>query len=78
MTRNLDHRIEVTCPIFDKNIKCEIRKIFDIQWEDNVKARIFDATQSNSFVKQGKNIRNQSQIEVYNWLKKPREKIISK
>ena len=54
MTRNLDHRIEVTCPIFDKNIKCEIRKIFDIQWEDNVKARIFDATQSNFLLNPGK------------------------
>ena len=53
MTRNLDHRIEVTCPIFDKNIKCEIRKIFDIQWEDNVKARVFDETQSNKFVEPG-------------------------
>jgi len=78
MTRNLDHRIEVTCPIFDKNIKCEIRKIFDIQWDDNVKARIFDSTQSNVFVKQGKNERNQSQIEVYNWLKKSNDKIPSK
>ena len=74
MTRNLDHRIEVTCPIFDKNIKCEIRKVFDIQWDDNVKARVFDATQSNTFVKPGKNAANQSQIEVYNWLKKGNEK----
>jgi polyphosphate kinase len=74
MTRNLDHRIEVTCPIFDKNIKCEIRKVFDIQWDDNIKARIFDATQSNTFVKPGKNAPNQSQIEVYNWLKKGNEK----
>ncbi len=78
MTRNLDHRIEVTCPIFDKSIKCEIRKIFDIQWEDNVKARIFDANQSNKFVKPGKNAPNQSQIEVYNWLKKPIDKAPSK
>ncbi len=70
MTRNLDHRIEVTCPIFDKTIKCEIRKLFEIQWADNVKARIFDATQSNTFVRQGKNPVNQSQIEVYNWIKK--------
>ena len=54
MPRNIDHRIEVTCPIFDKTIKCEIRKIFDIQWEDNVKARIFDESQSNKFVKQGR------------------------
>jgi len=74
MTRNLDHRIEVTCPVYDKNIKCEIRKIFDIQWEDNVKARIFDASQSNTFVKPGKNASNQSQIEVYKWLKKSNEK----
>ena len=77
MTRNLDHRIEVTCPIFDKNIKCEMRKIFEIQWDDNVKARIFDETQSNKFVKTGKEI-NHSQIEVYNWLKKANEKTADK
>jgi polyphosphate kinase len=78
MTRNLDHRIEVTCPIYDKNIKCEIRKIFDIQWEDNVKARIFDATQSNTFVKPGKNVINQSQVEVYNWFKRSNDKLPAK
>lgn len=78
MTRNLDHRIEVTCPIFDKTIKCEIRKLFEIQWADNVKARIFDATQSNTFVRQGKNPVNQSQIEVYNWIKKGTEKTSAK
>jgi polyphosphate kinase len=76
MTRNLDHRIEVTCPVFDKNIKAEIRKLFDIQWEDNVKARILDATLSNTFVKAGKNPSNQSQKEVYNWLKKINEKAL--
>jgi polyphosphate kinase len=74
MTRNIEHRIEVTCPIFDKSIKCEIRRIFDIQWADNVKARVFDENQSNKFVKPGKNVINQSQIEVYKWLKKVNEK----
>jgi polyphosphate kinase len=68
MPRNLDHRIEVTCPVFDRNIRAEIRKIFDIQWKDNVKARILDENQSNEFVKPGKT-RNQSQIEVYNYIK---------
>jgi polyphosphate kinase len=77
MTRNLDHRIEVTCPIFDKSIKGEIRKIFEIQWEDNVKARIYDKNQSNTFVKSGKEIKH-SQIEVYNWLKKANEKSAEK
>jgi polyphosphate kinase len=76
MTRNLDHRIEVTCPIFDKNIKNEIKKIFEIQWGDNVKARIFDATQSNNYVKAGKKEPNRSQTEVYNWIKKSNEKTL--
>jgi len=73
MPRNLDHRIEVTCPIFDKNIRSEIRNIFDIQWKDNVKARIFDEAQSNEFVKPGKEI-IQSQKEVYNYIKLTNEK----
>lgn len=73
MTRNLDHRIEVTCPVYDKSIKCDIRKVFDIQWHDNVKARKFDATQSNVFIKNDKE-KNQSQAEVLNWLRKMNEK----
>ena len=77
MTRNLDHRIEVTCPIFDRNIKNEMRKTFEIQWNDNVKARIIDETQSNTFVKPGKEIRH-SQVDVYNWLKKVNEKVSDK
>jgi len=77
MTRNLDHRIEVTCPVFDRNIKCEMRKIFEIQWDDNVKARIIDESQSNKFVKTGKEVRH-SQIDVYNWLKKANEKTSDK
>ncbi len=77
MPRNLDHRIEVTCPIFDKNIRSEIREIFNIQWNDNVKARIFNETQSNEFVKPGKEI-IQSQLEVYNFIKRTNEKTSDK
>lgn len=73
MPRNLDHRIEVTCPIFDKNIRAEIREIFNIQWSDNVKARIFNETQSNEFVKSDK-VKIQSQLEVYNYIKRTNEK----
>jgi polyphosphate kinase len=73
MPRNLDHRIEVTCPIFDKAIKCEILKVFEIKWNDNVKARIIDHSQSNKFVDNGKT-KNRSQLEVYNYIKKINEK----
>ena len=72
MPRNLDHRIEVTCPIFDKTIREELRNIFNIQWKDNVKARIIDENQTNKFVKQVKN-KVQSQVEVYKYLKSIKE-----
>jgi polyphosphate kinase len=69
MTRNIEHRIEVTCPVFDKNIRNELKQIFEIQWSDNVKARKLDPALSNKFVKPSKkNIR--SQEEVYNFLQK--------
>jgi polyphosphate kinase len=77
MPRNLDHRIEVTCPIFDKTIRSEIREIFNIQWSDNVKARVFDETQSNEFVTSGKQV-IQSQLEVYKYIKLTNEKIMEK
>ena len=73
MTRNIEHRIEVTCPVFDKSIKNEIKEIFAIQWSDNVKARKIDAALSNNFVKPDKK-QVQSQIEVYNYIKKVHEK----
>jgi polyphosphate kinase len=72
MPRNLDFRIEVTCPIFDKSIKTKIRKIFDIQWSDNVKARLYDEKQSNTFVKDGDQP-VQSQLDVYSYLKRINE-----
>lgn len=77
MTRNIEHRIEVTCPVFDKSIKNEMKEIFEIQWSDNIKARKFDATLSNTFVKPGKKP-IQSQIEVHNYIKKVNEKTSDK
>jgi len=73
MTRNIDHRIEVTCPVFDKNIKNELKQIFEIQWSDNVKARKIDSRLSNKFVKKGKSPIH-SQVEVYDFIKRIHEK----
>lgn len=39
MVRNIDRRIEVTCPIYDDAIKKEIDDVLEIQFSDNVKAR---------------------------------------
>jgi len=49
MTRNLDNRVEVTCPIYDEDIKQELIDTFSICWNDNVKARVFSENQDNSY-----------------------------
>jgi polyphosphate kinase len=77
MNRNIERRIEVTCPIFDKNIRNELMQIFEIQWSDNVKARKIDGALLNSFIKSGKKP-FQSQIEVHRFLKKLNEKVSEK
>ena len=68
MSRNLDHRIEVGLPVWDEELKRELQTMLDIQWKDNVKARLL-----------GKNDLNQyrfiddpdfrSQMETYNYFK---------
>jgi polyphosphate kinase len=38
MTRNLHHRIEVCVPVKDLSLADQLKKYFDIQWNDNAKA----------------------------------------
>ncbi|MEJ7738186.1 MAG: polyphosphate kinase 1 [Chitinophagaceae bacterium] len=67
MVRNLDHRVEATCPVFDENIKRVIKNILTIQLNDNVKARTLDNDLSNDYVRTDeKKVR--SQIDTYNYL----------
>lgn len=68
MLRNLEHRIEATCPIMAKDLKEELTDILDIQLSDNVKARILDNELSNQYVK-SKNGKVRSQEKIYNYLK---------
>jgi len=66
MPRNLDRRIEVTCPVWDPGIRKEVSDVFDIQWNDNVKARILDNTLSNRLVSSGTDpLRSQTEIHRY-------------
>ncbi len=54
MTRNIENRVEVTCPIYDDVIKQELLDVFDICWNDNVKARILDEFQENKYKRNDK------------------------
>ena len=67
MLRNLDHRVEATCPILDEGIKRELIDILEIQLRDNVKARWLDNELQNEYVKPGK-IKVRSQVDIYQYL----------
>jgi hypothetical protein len=68
MHRNLDHRIEVICPIKDKSLQQELQDIIDIQKKDNVKARHLQAGQINEYKADQTSPKFQSQIETYQYL----------
>lgn len=64
MGRNMDLRIEVMTPIHDIDLKKNIRKIINIQLNDNTKARIIDAELKNEYWKNdGPTV--QSQVAIY-------------
>ena len=54
MTRNLDHRVEVACPIFDPKLKKLLKKIIDFQMNDNVKARFLTEHEENEYKRNDK------------------------
>jgi polyphosphate kinase len=75
MVRNLDHRVEVACPIFSKELKNEISDILAIQLSDNVKARILDSNFNNNYVHlPGKKIK--SQLEIFKYLQKKQHHLL--
>jgi len=68
MTRNIDRRVEVTCPIYDKNIQKELKAIFDLQWKDNLKSRIYNQDQDNQYYRNNKKNKINSQYAIYDYL----------
>lgn len=73
MIRNLHYRIETAVPIYDSEIAKDIMNIFAMQWRDNVKARILDATMSNNYQAGESEISFRSQIETYLFYKRKTE-----
>ena len=69
MTRNLDYRVEVLCPVFDGHAQEVIQNVLDQQWNDNVKARIIDQDQDNRYVEhRPKTARIRSQESIHRYL----------
>ena len=66
MTRNIENRVEVSCPIYSEDIKQELIDTFDISWSDNIKARLLNEDQKNEYRKSGR-IKVRSQFATYNY-----------
>lgn len=68
MTRNLNYRVEITCPIYDNDIKEELIDTFEICWKDNVKARNLASYDKNEYEKNDK-LAFRSQFKTYEYYK---------
>ncbi len=69
MTRNIDNRVEVGCPVACPAVRKTIIDIINIQLNDNTKARVLNRNQSNIYQQPaGENINVRSQTEIYNYL----------
>jgi polyphosphate kinase len=73
MTRNLYHRIECAFPIYDPELRQEIHDFLEMQFNDNVKARILDADRNNRYLIDESKRPYRSQIETYKYYKRKYE-----
>lgn len=66
MRRNLDNRIEVMCPIKNPDLQQHIIEVLEIEWRDNIKARIWNKELSNEYKKRKNNEKSmRAQQELY-------------
>ena len=76
MTRNLDERVEVTCPIYDQGIKKELIDNFDIGWKGNVKVRLHSYKLDNKYRARNHNPIFRAQLETYKYYQKKVDKVV--
>ena len=68
MTRNLDGRVEVTCPIYQEDIKKQLIDTFEVGWKGNVKARFHSEKLDNKYrIRKEDESIFRAQLETYNY-----------
>ena len=73
MGRNLDNRVEISCPIYDEEIKNELIDTFEISWKDNVKARVISGKALNRYRKNNEEP-FRSQFKLYEYYQQKLDK----
>ena len=76
LPRNIDRRVELICPIYNKGLKQEIKDLFLIEWSDTVKARTLDAELKNDYVGNPGDPPLRSQLEKLKYIENIHESIV--
>jgi len=70
MTRNIENRVEVACPVYDKELQQQILDTFNISWNDNTKGRIVNQNPQNKMIRPKKgDTQIRSQWMTYDYYK---------
>lgn len=67
MQRNFDHRIEVLCPIYDKNIQKELMTMLRFEIYDNTKSRSLSWGKINTYMNSQPREKIRSQFNKYHY-----------
>jgi polyphosphate kinase len=67
LPRNFDSRFEIIVPVLDEELRDELMHYLELQWADNVKARVLDAGLTNAIAKGGKKAQR-CQEAIPEWL----------
>ena len=68
MTRNIENRVEVACPVYDNELQKQILDTFNLSWEDNTKGRIVNQNPQNKMIlPQAGDTPRRSQWAIYSY-----------
>ncbi len=68
MKRNLSRRVEVAFPVHDPEVRKDVKKMMDLQWRDNTKARLIDQEQVNHYQTENREQHVRAQYDLYDYL----------
>jgi len=74
MSRNLHRRVEVITPIEDPLLRLELRRVMDMQWRDNQKARFISQENLNEYRKDGGGV-FRAQTDIYRYFERREEAV---
>ena len=75
MVRNLEHRVETAVPVYDDDLRYQIKVLLRLQINDNIKARSLHLDQINNYRKLSNDLAVRSQYETYYYIKRLTERL---